>query len=861
MAEELAAHIGHRAADLVRHGIPPDEALRRARIEFGGIENCKENCREARQSLLEAGLNQLKQDVRYALRGMRRNPGVAAIAILSLAIGIGANTGVYSILNALLLRPLPVPQPDRLVLLRESGIRGPGASSYPVFSRLRTSLAGKVFEDIATIEIPRQATVSLSGGDPMDIVRENVSANYFSVLGVRLIAGTNFRSAEEKIGAARVAIVSERWWRARFPASQSAVGSIMLVDELPTRVIGIAPAAFTGFEAEAATDLWVNLTATEHPEQLTHRGYNFLQLFGRLRPGIGIPQASAAARAVFEAYQEEELSSVPPERRALDRRRIDVVPGGTGISMLGQLFALPLRIVMGVVAMLLLICCANIANLLLGRMAARTREIATRVALGAGSARLIRQFLTESAMFAAAGGALGLALAWWSARALLRLLPDRGIPIDLDVSPDWRVLCFTAALSVGSVVLFGLAPALSVRRTNVSLGLKGDLRAGNILAIAQVALSVILIFGAGLFLRTLTNLKNVDLGFAPEHVVTFSVTVPRAYTDQRKAAITQRLIAGMRAQSGIVAVSASNGVLSRGGMDFDLQIVGKPHIFYGKQNPMVMYTGPEFLSVLRTPLVAGRQFRDDDNADSAPVAMINEAFATAHFAGENPIGQQFLWRRSPVPMTIVGVARDVRHWDIRDRARPAVYVPLGQRQLPWMPEFVVRANAQVSLVAAAVRAAVSEVDGQLRLGRIQTLDKTVDDFLERERLLASLSSAFGIIALILATVGIYGVIAYGVTRRVSEIALRMALGASRPEVLRMIVRESVVIPLAGIVIGAPVAFAASRVTASLLFGVQPGDAASMAGAGALMVCMAIVAAVVPARRAMRIDPISVLRHE
>jgi predicted permease len=720
--------------------------------------------------------------------------------------------------------------------------------------------------------MPGAATIVPPAGEPIAIVRENVSANYFSVLGIRLLSGRNFGDAEEKIGAAPVAIISQRLWMSRFSSGDDTIGRIILVGDQPARIIGIAPAEFRGMVAETSTDLWMNLTSTQHPEQLTLRGYNFLQLFGRLNPGASLANANAGARAIFDASQPEELGSIPPARRALEQRRISAVAGDTGLSMLRQVFGLPLRIIMGVVGMLLLIACTNIANLLLARMAARRREVATRVSLGAGAARLVRQFLTESALLAFTGGALGAALAWWGDRALVSLLPGRGIPITLDVSPDWRVLFFTAAISVGSVLLFGLAPALRVRLLDVATGLKvasgadfatrAGIRPGKTLAAAQVALSVVLVFGAGLFLRTLINLKNVDAGFRPDHVVTFRLAIPTPYSGASLSALAQRVVETVRAQPGIAAASVSSGMFGEGGIDFDIQIVGKPPISYGKRRPMIMATGPGFLSVIRTPLAAGRDF-DDRDRDGAPLAaMINETFARAHFDGENPLGRQLTTRVLGGRFaTVVGVVRDVRHWGLRERAVPAVYFPTNQFSRMWMPEFIIRTSAPLGELAPTIRRAAGAVDGRLRLGQVQTLDKTVNDYLERERLLASVSSLFGFIALALATVGVYGVIAYGVTRRTSEIGLRMALGADRPQVLRMIVRDAAAIPLAGMAVGAPLAFAASRITESLLFGVKPGDAASLGASGALIVAMAILAAVIPARRAMRIDPISVLRHE
>ncbi|MES1258081.1 MAG: ABC transporter permease, partial [Acidobacteriota bacterium] len=730
----------------------------------------------------------------------------------------------------------------------------------------------KTLVDLAALQLPGKTTLAPPGGEAFEIVGENVSASYFRVLGIRLRAGADFGDAEEKVGAAPVAIISQRLWQSRFNASDDVIGRVVLAGDRPTRIIGVAPAEFKGMVAETTTDLWVNLTSTPSPEQLTRRGYNFLQIFGRLQPGATLAQADAAARAIFDSGQEEELLSLPPARRAMERRRLSVVPGDTGMSGLRQLFGLPLRIIMGVVAMLLLISCANIANLLLARMAARRREVATRISLGAGAARLVRQFLTESAILALAGGVAGVALAWWGDAVLLRLLPNRGTPVTLDVHPDWRVLLFTAAISLGSVLLFGLAPALRVLRPDVAAGLKqttgGDaathtrLRPGKMLAAAQVALSIVLVFAAGLFLRTLTNLRNVPAGFRPDHVVTFRLAIPPGYAGVAQSALTQRVVEAVRALPRVRAASVSSGMWGGGGIDLDIQIVGKPPVSYGKQRPMVVVTGPGFLSVIRTPLVAGRDFDDRDREGAPVVAMVNQAFARARFGGEDPIGQKLTTRVLDGKVaTVVGVVHDVRHWGLREPAVPAVYFPTNQLSRLWMPEFIMRTDSPPGELLPMIRRATSTVDGRLRPVRMQTLDKTMDDYLERERLLASLSSLFGFIALTLASVGIFGVISHGVTRRMNEIGLRMALGANPPQVLRMILRDAATIPLAGIAIGAPVAFAASRVAESLLFGVEHGDPALLVISGALIVAMAMLAAAIAARRAMKLDPLSILRHE
>lgn len=872
MSEEITSHLENLGADLMKSGIPREEAMRRARLAFGGVEKYKETCREAKGFIL---FNAFSQDVRYAFRIMRRTPTVTAIAILSLAMGVGANTAVYSLVNALLLKALPVQQPKQLVLLRESSSEGPGAaSSYPLYLRMRSGLAGKALEDLAATALPGSASITAPGGDSIKVVSEDVSANYFKVLGVSLVMGADFSAAEDKIGSPPAAIISERLWRARFDGSHSVIGKLLVIDDRPVRVLGVAPAKFYGMQVDSAVDIWKNVTANDPPEYLTRRGFNFLQLFGRLRPGVTVAQASAAARTIFDVDQKEAYSQLPTKKKGiLSQRHLIVETGDTGFSMLRQQFSLPLRIIMGMVATILLIVCANIANLLLARMMARRREVSTRISLGASGARLLRQFLTESCLLAAIGGLLGIALGWWGDNALLRLLPRGDVPITLDVRPDMSVLFFSAAISLGSVLLFGLAPALQAFRLDVIAGLKidaaadvgqhGGLRLGKLLVVTQVALCMVLLFGAGLFVHTLVNLRNIDAGFQSEQVVTFSVSMPRAYSHAQQGAASQSLVKMLRTEGGITAASAAwPGAFTRGRWSGTFGVVDESLDQSKKANLLAVDTG--LFSVLRIPMLAGRDFGLRDTAGAPNVVVINEALAMTYFRGKNPVGEKIFGQASATqssPATIIGVVHDALHWGLHEKAVPVIYFPISQVPPRWTPEFLLRTSLGVPQVAAAIRKAAARVDGQLRLDVIQSLNEQVNDYLERERLLASVSGTFAVLALVLAAVGIYGVIAYGVTRRTSEIGLRMALGADRSQVIGMIIRDAAIIPLVGLAVGIPLALASSRVAGSLLFGVKPGDIWSLVGSGIIMLAVAIVAASIPVHRAVRIDPLTVLRHE
>ncbi len=554
LADELRVHLEERADSLVAGGLPRQEAMRRARLEFGTVENYKEQCREAR-GLRWPG--ELMQDLRYAVRMARKSRGVTVVAVLSLALGIGANTAIFSILNSLLLTSLPVRDPGRLVHLQIWRQTFRGAISYPLYQRFRANLGGKLLEDVCATGTPSAASAALPGADPIPVVQANVSANYFDVLGVRMLRGQAFGPEQDKIGSAAVAVISERFWANRLGSDPGIVGKTLLINEKPATVIGIVGGNFSGVEIGNAVDLWVNVTSTD-PKPLALDGWNFLQVFGRLAPNATIGQTQAAVQTVFERFQRDHNAdeSSARSRQLGQQERIAVESGATGISRLRQRFALPLRIIMGVVALVLLIACANITNLLLARAAARQREIATRLSLGAGTARLFRQFLTESLLLSLCGGLLGLAIASWTSGHLLGLMPQGRIPLALDVHLSWRVLLFTSAVSIGVGLLFGVIPALRVSRSQVVSAMKftsasdfggarGRIRPGKLLSVAQIALSTMLVFGAGLFVRTLVNLKNVDPGFRAEHVVTFDLNMPRSYSQKQKNDAQRLIVEGV----------------------------------------------------------------------------------------------------------------------------------------------------------------------------------------------------------------------------------------------------------------------------------------------------------------------------
>ncbi|HEV2688464.1 MAG TPA: ABC transporter permease, partial [Bryobacteraceae bacterium] len=872
--EQLQLHIEERADTIERTGICREEALRRARLEFGAMENYKERCREAR------GLrwpDELMQDLRYAVRMARKSPGFTAVAVLSLALGIGANTAMFSILNSLLLETLPVRDPSRLVELQMWRKQGQGAVSYPLYLRLRSNLAGAVLEDVCGSSGPQPANVSAPGGEPAKAVRALVTTSYFDLLDVPLIAGRSFGGGEDPAGSPLAAVISERFWKIRLGGDPSIVGKTLMIDDRPATVIGIAGGRFSGIEVGSSTDVWTNFSAGDR-QQLSE-GWNSLNLLGRMKANTGVQQVQAALSATFDVYQHERMAALPNFKRTralMEAERMAVGNGATGTSRLRRRFATPLRIVAGVVALVLLLACVNITNLLLARAAKRQREIATRLSLGAGAARLFRQFLTESLLLAICGGLLGLAVAAWTSRHLLDLIPQGDIPVALDIHLNWRVLLFTAGVAIGAGLLFGIVPALRVSRSRLSSTLKfnsasdfggasGKIRPGTLLSAAQIALSTLLVFGAGLFVRTLENLKNVDSGFRAEHVSTFDLTPPRSYSDKQKQEANRLVVERVRSVPGVNGVSISwPGVFNEGRFSGDIRIPGVAIPEDAKHDVDLMLVGPEFFRVMGATLLAGCEFRAGDDGPAATTAVINERLAAMYFPGQNPVGmkiQPFPRSREPVIAEIAGVVHNIRHFGLRESAAPALYLPITELDLPWAPTIEVRLERDLTSASRDIQRAVAEVDPRLRVGNFATLDQRINAYLEKERMLATVAGLFSSIALALAAVGLYGVMSYAVARRTKEFGLRMALGASRRRVLDMILRDGIGVAAMGVALGVPASLALSRFVSALLFDVKPSDAGSLMIPLTIMLATAVTAVLVPAWRATRVDPMVALREE
>jgi len=860
--EELQFHLDRHMEEQMARGMTPEDARRSALRAIGSLGLRKEECRDMRRVSFVA---HLVQDLSYAGRMMRKSPAFTAVAVLSLALGIGSNTAIFTLVNAVLLRSLPVSHPEQLVLVRPVGGGYVGNFAYPDYQRLRDR--NQVFSGMIASGRLERSDVEI-GSETLPADGEIVTGNYFPVLGVRARLGRMFTADEE---ASAVVVIGYTFWQRALAADPSVPGETITIDGTPCTITGVAPPEFLGESAGYAADFWVPLglqrqVYVNHDDLRNTRSVSWLDVMGRLRPGAAIERADANLRVLVSQIHTE--FGISPDRDYL--HHIILEPGSRGLADLREKFSSPLRVLMAVVSLVLLIACTNLASLLIARSAARQRELATRLAIGASRGRLVRQLLTESLALAVAGGALGLLFSIWGTRILLAMVNRDGGSIDFDLRPDVRVLIFTVVASVLTGVLFGLAPAWRATGKRGAAGLylgsraigrerRWGLKSG--LVIAQVALSLVLLAGGGLFITTLRNLKTLDLGFHADNVLLVGLFPGRdGYRGPAESTLASRVLERTSSIPGVRSASVSFiGALGDGGSQICcLQIDGYTPANREDQRVHSDWVGPDFFRTLAIPLMAGREFSAADTPAAPKVAVINESMARHYFADRPAVGRQFRWGDNR--MEIVGVVKDSKSQELREGAQRTVYFPLLQRHAQ-VTALEIRTAGSPLAFAGAVRQAIREVDPKLHIGEITSMEARIDRKLATEHLLAELSGFFSGLTLLLVSIGIYGTLAYSVARRTNEIGIRMALGAQAGTVLRMVLGDILLLLAAGVVLGVGGVLACGRMIASMLFGLTATDALTIALAGLVLILVSLAAGYIPARRASRVDPLTALRFE
>ncbi len=860
-AEELESHLAFHIADNLRAGLSPEEARRQAHIKLGGVAQVRELHRE------QGGLPMLEtfwRDLRFGVRMLARQPGFTLIAALTLALGIGANTAIFSVVNAVLVRPLPFKEPERLVTILETKL--PQFPEFPAspgnFLDWKQQIT--VFARLVTYTF---ASFNLEGtGDPEQLLGMRVTDGFLAMLGAQPLSGRDFLPEEDSAGRNNVVILSHGLWQRRFGGETKVLNQTVRLSGQNYTVIGVMPATFRFGETDV--DLWTPMAFTAEAAQ--NRGGHFLTAIGQLKPGVTVEQARTEmltmAGRLAAQYPETNLGwsvKLLPLQETVVR---DIKPA--------------LLVLLGAVTFVLLIACANVANLLLARAAGRQKEIAVRSALGAGRARIIRQLLTESLLLASVGGAAGLLLAKWGTGLLLKLAPQN-LPRLAEVSLDGRALAFTAALTLLTGVIFGLIPALQASHPNLNEMMKdagrGSTEGGrrqlvrSALVVLEVASALVLLVGAGLLAKSFWRLQKVDPGFNPDHALTLSVTLPRTKYPEgtQLAAFFQQLLEKVSALPGVQAAGVSNAMPLGIPFVVAFNIQGRPPLPLSAGQVTNFYgVSAAYFKAMGIPLRRGRLFTERDTKDSPQVAVINETMAKKMFPDEDPIGKRLAFdtgKSDPDWYEIVGIVGDVTQSGL-DQATPMqTYEPY--RQLVKYPfalasmTLVVRTAGNPTEQTPAIRNAVLHLDKEQPITNIRTLDQFLSTSIAQQRFSMLLLSVFAAVALVLAVVGIYGVLSYAVTQRTHEIGIRMALGAGQRDVLKLVVRHGMLLTLLGVTAGLAAAFALTRLMTTLLFGVSPTDPLTFAVIALLLTFAALLACWLPARRATKVDPLIALRHD
>jgi predicted permease len=901
LAEELRTYLELLTDMKIKEGLKPEEARRAALIELGGMEQVKEKVREIRMGHY---IETIWQDLRYGMRMLARSPVFTAVAVLSLALGIGANTALFSLVDEVLLKMLPVKKPGELVLFNwlsgpnrmvrgisgtiitdpATGLGGSGSFSYLTFERLRdhsTTLSDVfAFAPLDQVNVDMEGQAEIAGG-------QFVSGGYYAGLGAQAILGRTISEADDQAGASPVVVITHRYWKRRFGLDPKVIGKTINVNNVPFTIIGVTPPEFSGaLQIGQSPDLSIPMAmeprVSPDDHNLVQPWFWWLQIMGRLKPGVSDAQARASLEEIFQqsalegwqalqARMQARGQEVSHEPRDVPALRIS--PGGQGLTELRRKYSQPLMVLMAVVGLVLLIACVNVANLLLARAATRQKEIAVRLAMGASRSRLIRQLLTESVLLAILGGALGILFAYWAKDMLLALRAWGGGALVLDLKLDIRVLGFTTAVCLITGILFGLAPALRATRIDLTPALKDGARtlsAGSCsllskgLIVMQVALSLLLLIGAGLFVGTLRNLQNVDVGFNRENLLLFKIDPElTGYKDAQIMNLYQQLVERIEAVPGVRSVTLSRHPLLSGRSRFGpISAQGYAPQSGEDDDVYANIVAPNFFETMEMPILLGRSLSPRDDQHAPKVAVINQTMARKYFGDENPIGRRFGFGgpETSGQIEVVGVARDAKYTDLRRETPPTFYVPY-QQEAPGQMTFAVRAADDATALIASIRETVREADQKLPLSDVRTQSQQVNKSIAQERLFATLSGFFGLLALLLASIGLYGVMSYSVAHRTNEIGIRLALGAQRSDVIRLVLRETLLLVLMGLVIGLGAALASTRLISSMLFGLTPNDPGIILLAILLLIAVATLAGYLPARRASRVDPIVALRYE
>jgi predicted permease len=894
--DELDSYLEASVADKQARGMTADQARRRALAELGSRNSVKHRVWSSRW---ESALENLLHDLRFGMRSLLKTPGFTIVALISLALGIGANTAIFTILNAVMFRSLPVPEAKQLVLFGKGqwggSTGGMPSKSWQLFSnpfyREFAAQTGSFSGVTAVSSIQMGSHLSVNGGGVEPVKIDLVSGSFFNVMGVSPAAGRVIaESDDESPGSNPVAVASFGWFQRHFQGNPAAIGSAIRIQGHDYTIIGVARPGFIGHAPGQPADLWIPLSMQKEISPgwngLQDHDFQSLYIIGRLKPGVSFAQAGASTNLLFRQIIRSQYLGDNPSPRDLDRLQrasIELTSVAGGLPRLRLRLAAPLEILMAVVVLVLFIACANIANMLLVRGVSRSREVAVRQALGATRRRIVAQLLTESLLLAVAGAAAGVMLAWRGGRLLLALASDESGMIPLDVAPDFRVLAFTLIVTVLTALLFGIAPILRATRLELTPALK-DGRGGSrapahgrlsrFLIVGQIALSILLLTAAGLFLRSLRNLNHVDVGFDPHNVTVFSLDEYAANLplDARLVRLQQQIEQNVQSLPGVEAASFAMFTFNQGEWSDGIVMQGVPPTPENHEEALMNVIGTEYLKTMGIPLLAGRNITAQDDVSAPHVAMVNETLARRFFANESAIGHHFCLCDPTAPhgsgehfdIEIIGVVRDAKYVGLGESQEMAAYFPYTQR-VQYFGNFAVRSSSSSAALIPAVRHAIAQAEPNIAVAKAVTLSEQVQGSIATQRLIGVLSAVFAILALILAAIGIYGLISYSVARRTNEIGIRLALGAQSPALLWLILRESLLLLSVGLIVGLPITLATAHKLATFLkkqlFEVNALDPLTIVIAAAVICVITPLAAWIPARRATKVDPIAALRCE